>query len=261
MIVDAHCHVWPDHIAKAVLAQRPAGLDGSFDGTLTGLLDTMDTAGVDRACALAIANKASTVERTNEWIAGVPRDRLVPFGTVHPGLSDEANLRSLRDNGIRGVKLHPLFQELDFADPRVLDLMRALADDQVTVLTHVGAGGDAQANERGAPAALRRLVDAVPDLVVVAFHYGGYHRLDEAQQQLIGTRVLVETSWPPSLATLDPQRIVEVIRQHGVDRVVFGSDWPMTDPGAEIAAIRELALTPQEQHAILGGNLARLLQL
>ena len=69
------------------------------------------------------------------------------------------------------------------------------------------------------------------------------------------------TSWPPSVATLDPQVVRDLIRRHGVDRVVFGTDWPMTDPAAEIAAIRALGLEPDEEAAILGGNLARLLGL
>jgi predicted TIM-barrel fold metal-dependent hydrolase len=42
---------------------------------------------------------------------------------------------------------------------------------------------------------------------------------------------------------------------------VFGSDWPVTDPKAEIAAVRALGLTPAEEDAVLGGNLATLLGL
>jgi hypothetical protein len=52
-----------------------------------------------------------------------------------------------------------------------------------------------------------------------------------------------------------------IIARHGADRVVFGSDWPMTDPAAEIAGIRELGLPPAAEAAVLGGNLAGLLGL
>ena len=72
MIIDAHCHVWPDHIAPKVLATRPASLDPVHDGTIAGLRATMDAAGVDRAMVLGVANVARTVERTNEFI-GVGR--------------------------------------------------------------------------------------------------------------------------------------------------------------------------------------------
>jgi len=219
----------------------------------------MDVAGIDRAVCLGVAHAARTVQRTNEFIGSIDRTRFVPFGTVHPELSPAVNLKSLRDNGISGVKLHPLFQDLSLSDPRVIDIAAALAEAGVTVITHVGAGGDTDANDRGSPRSLRVLLDAVPGLRVIACHFGGYHRLDEAEDLLVGSRAVLETSWPPSTAGLDPARIREIISRHGADRVVYGSDWPMTDPAAEIAAIRALDLPPDDEAAILGDNLAALL--
>jgi uncharacterized protein len=261
VIVDCHMHVWPDHIADAMQSQRPSGMPLRFDGKLSGLLRTMDEAGVDKGLALGVGIKASVVARTNEFIGTVPRDRLVPMGTVHPDLPVDENIRSLTENGIVGVKLHPLFQALSLSDPRVRDLCAALADEGMPVITHVGAGGDDAANERGNPAALRALADEIPALTLIACHYGGYHRLDDAEQHVVGSRVTLETSWPPTVADLDRERIVALIRRHGADRVVYGSDWPMADPAAEIAAIRDLGLTQEEADGILGGNAARLLAL
>lgn len=259
MIIDAHCHVWPDHIAARVLAARPAGLDPVHDGTLDGLRRTMAAAGIGHAMVLGVASTARTVQRTNEWIGGVDRSQFTPFGTVHPDLPAEANLKSLHDNGIRGVKLHPLFQDLSLADPRVIELLRALAADGVIVITHAGAGGSGTANERGTPAALRAALDAVPALTLIACHFGGYQRLGEAERLVVGSRAYLETSWPPRLGDLDAERIRRLIRAHGADRVIFGSDWPMADPAAEIAAVRRLGLTAAETDAILGGTLAGLL--
>ncbi|MDQ4054376.1 MAG: amidohydrolase family protein, partial [Actinomycetota bacterium] len=141
------------------------------------------------------------------------------------------------------------------------DILAALSEEGMPVVAHVGAGDDAAANERGTPAKLRGIAESLPDLRLIACHYGGYHRLDEAEEHVVGSSVTLETSWPPTMAELDPERIVTLIRKHGADRVVFGSDWPMTDPGAEISAIRNLGLTSAEVGGILGGNLARLLKL
>lgn len=261
MIIDAHCHVWPDHIAAKVLASRPASLDPVHDGTLDGLRATMAGAGVGHAMVLGVANAARTVRRTNEWIGAVDRSTFTPFGTVHPDLAPEVNVRSLLDNGIRGVKLHPLFQDLSLDDPRVIEILHALAAEGITVITHAGAGGSDEANHRGSPAALRAALDAVPTLTLIACHFGGYHRLDEADELMVGSRAYLETSWPPRLADLDRDRIRSLIRRHGADRVIFGSDWPMADPAAEIAAVRELGLEPAETEAILGGTLAGLIGL
>jgi predicted TIM-barrel fold metal-dependent hydrolase len=259
VIIDAHAHVWPDHIAGRVLAARPVGLTPMGDGTLDGLRATMDSAGIDLACCLAIANVAAHVAGTNRFIGAIDRSRFVPFGTVHPDLPIEQNLASLRDNGIRGVKLHPLFQQLSLADTRVIELLGALAEAGIVVITHAGAGGDDTANERGDPRHIRALTEKLPDLVLIACHYGGYHRLDEAARSVVGSGAILETSWPPTVAALDRGRVRGLIDAHGRRRVVFGSDWPMADPGAEITAVRELGLPADDEAALLGGTLAGLL--
>jgi len=261
MIIDAHCHVWPDEIARKVLADRPVGLDPVHDGTLDGLRRTMDASGIDMAMTLAVANVGRTVWRTNEFIGRVDRSRFVPFGTVHPDLSVEQNLAALQENGVVGVKLHPLFQAVSFADARTREILLALSENDIPVIAHVGSGGDPDQNERGAPQSLREMLTDITGLRFIAAHFGGYEVLDEAEKWSVGADVHLETSWPPSMGTLPPERIAGIIRRHGADRVVFGSDWPMTDPATEIAAIRKLGLTDEEESAVLGGNLARLLRI
>jgi predicted TIM-barrel fold metal-dependent hydrolase len=261
VIVDAHCHVWPDHIAGQVLATRPSNLDPVHDGTVAGLLRTMDAAGIEHAMTLGVAAAARTVRRTNEFIGSVDRTRFTPFGTVHPDLPVDVNLASLADNGIRGVKVHPLFQELSLGDPRVIEILHALAAADVTVITHVGAGGSGPANDRGTPRYLAAALEAVPRLRLIACHFGGYHRLDEAEELIVGSSAILETSWPPTVGALDRDRIRRLIELHGTDRVVFGSDWPMADPAAEIAAVRALGLTAAAEQAVLGGTLAGILGL
>jgi uncharacterized protein len=259
VIIDAHAHVWPDHIARRVLAARPAGLAPMGDGTLDGLRAIMDRAGIDYACCLAIANVAAHVAGTNRFIGAIDRSRFVPFGTVHPDLPIEQNLASLRDNGIPGVKLHPNFQRLSLADTRVVELLGALAEAGIVVITHAGAGDDDAATERGHPRHIRALTEKLPSLVLIACHYGGYHRLDEAERSVVGSGAVLETSWPPTVGALDRERVRGVIDAHGPRRVVFGSDWPMADPAAELAALRALELPADDEAALLGGTLAGLL--
>ena len=84
-----------------------------------------------------------------------------------------------------------------------IDILHGLADAGITVITHAGAGGSAQANERGTPANVRFALDAVPELRLIACHFGGYHLLDEAEELVVGSRAYLETSWPPRLGDLD----------------------------------------------------------
>ncbi|NDC89016.1 MAG: amidohydrolase [Bacteroidetes bacterium] len=261
MIVDSHCHVWPDHIAAQVLSVKIAGLDAMGDGTLAGLTVKLDEAGIDYGCCLGVATVPKNLEKTNEFIGALDRSRFVPFGTIHPDRTIEENMRSIRDNGIVGVKLHPNFQGIDLADPRVIEICRALADDGIVVITHAGEGSDAAATERGSPQKVVALADAIPNLTLMACHYGAYHQLDLAEDVVVGSRVILETSWPPTMAILEPERIRAIIERHGADRVVYGSDWPMADPVAEIAGIKALGLNPEDEAKVLGGNMARMLGL
>lgn len=262
MIVDAHCHVWPDALAARLVAARPAGMDAVGDGTVGGLLRSMDAAGIDMGCTLAIANEARHVARTNEFVGSLDRDRFIPCGTVHSGLSVEDNLRSLRENGIAGVKFHPNFQNMSLADEAVLDIFRGLAEAGIPVLAHVGEGSDPAASERGAPHHLPAVLDAVPGLTLVAFHFGGYHDLEAAGAAAVGDRrLLLETSWPPAVGALGADRLRELIERHGADRVVFGSDWPMADPAREISTIRSLGLPADHERAVLGENLAAIFDI
>lgn len=259
MIIDAHTHVWPDKIAEVALGGNALpGLEARGNGTVSGLDSAMDRADVAVSCCLGIANEARHVDGVNRFIAGLEDERHVGFGTVHVELSVEENLESLRRHGLRGVKIHPLFQNYALDDPRLWEIFEAFGDE-VAVITHVGAGGDAHQNSLSSPRMIRDIVRTFPKLRLMACHFGGYKILDDAEEMLSGADVVLETSWPPSLTTLAPERVRELIRKHGAERIVFGSDWPMTSPADEIAAIQALGLSDDETKAVLGGTLARLL--
>lgn len=259
MIIDAHAHVWPDRIAEIALsANRLPDLHARGDGTVAGLTADMAASGVSVSCCLGIANEARHVDSVNRFVAGLTSETRFGFGTVHVDLSAEENLASLRRHGVRAVKIHPLFQGFALDDPRLWEIFEAF-DDEFAVITHVGEGGSPEANRLSSPAMIRDIARQFPRLKLMACHFGGYKILDDAEEMLAGADVVLETSWPPSLATLRPERVRDLIRKHGAERIVFGSDWPMTSPAEEIRAIDALGLGDDETKSVLGGTLARLL--
>jgi predicted TIM-barrel fold metal-dependent hydrolase len=261
MIIDAHTHIWPDRIAPLALGgNKVEGLRARGDGTVDGLMGDMAASGVDVSCCLAIANESRHVDRVNEFVAGVAGENRIPFGTVHVELSVEENLASLQRHGIKAVKLHPLFQKFALDDPRLWAILEAFGSDYA-VITHVGEGGDAFTNSLSSPKMIRDIAQQFPALRLMACHFGGYKILDDAEEMLSGADVVLETSWPPSLATLRPERVRDLIRHHGAERIVFGSDWPMTSPAEEVRAIEALGLNDTETKSVLGGTLARVLEL
>lgn len=259
MIIDAHTHVWPDKVAPRALSEAGLDLPQFGDGTAAGLRATMDTAGVDRSVVLAVANTPERVESANRFTGSLDPDRFVGFGSAHAGSDPQELVTSLRRHGLLGVKVHPLFQGYSLEDPGLLRVLDALRGEFLVVI-HVGAGRGPQSAARCTPPMLVDLARQLPGLDLVACHFGGYRLLEEAAELVVGLPgVHLDTSWPPSLATLDPKRVRDLIRSHGVQRVVFASDWPMADPAAEIQALRALQLDEDETAAILGDNLIKLL--
>lgn len=261
MIIDGHVHVWPDKIAKLAIGSPSDRLKRFGDGTTASAIATMRRAGVDRSICLAVADVPKRLESANRFIGALDPDYFIGFGTIHPGLSPEENVASLRANKLTGVKVHPLFQGFSLDDPKLIAVLDALGDEFVTVF-HVGPEypGDPH-GQRCTPRMIRNLATELPALKIVAAHLGGYHAFDEALAEVNGLNVHLDTSWPPSLATLDPKRVRAAIERHGPDKVVFATDWPMADPAAEVQAIRDLGLSDTDTDAILGGNFARLLGL
>ena len=258
MVIDIHTHVWPDAIAARALGGAPADLQRFGDGTCASLLETLGAAGIDRAVCLGVAPTAATVEAANRF-AGSLQEPLIGFGAIHPDLSPEENLESLRRNGVRGVKVHPVFQGFSLADRRVWRVLEAIAGEFV-VIVHVGHAGRGADAAGAAPSLIPALVRALPKLRLVACHFGGYRDLDEAESSVVGLPVHLDTSWPPGLAALDPGRLARLIERHGAHRVCFASDWPMADPGAELRALERLPLPEEAIESIKGANFCRLLE-
>lgn len=257
MIIDAHAHVWPDKVAEKALGGGIPGMERFGDGTVSGLAATMDSAGIDKAVCLAVANTPEAVEKANGFVGGLDRSRFIPFGSIHAGLAPEENVESLRRHGIHGAKVHPLFQHYGLDDPGLLATLDAMRGEFVVTI-HVGKGGHEE-GEQCTPAMLAELVRQLPGLDVIACHLGGYKLLEDADDEVIGLPCHLDTSWPPGLSTVDKRRVREMIERHGPERIVFASDWPTADPGREVAAIRDLGLSDDLTDGILGGNLERLL--
>jgi predicted TIM-barrel fold metal-dependent hydrolase len=57
------------------------------------------------------------------------------------------------------------------------------------------------------------------------------------------------------------EQFVWLMRQVGLDRVLYGSDWPQCDPAESLAAARSLGLTDAEQEQLLYSTAAELLRL
>lgn len=258
-VIDFHTHVFPDDVAARALASMVdrTHLEYHYDGTYGGLLASMDRAGVDISVLAPVATRPSQVTGINDWTATLAGPRFVAFGAIHPDFEDPAaEIARIAGMAFRGVKLHPEFQQFRPDGPRMQPIYRACAEHGLIMLFHAGEDPNYD-TLHGGPAVFRRVAQDNPDVTFVLAHMGGYRCWDEVAEVLLGTDVYLDTTHATEL--LPPDVLRSFIREHGADKVLFGSDGPWTDPARALATVRGLGLTDNELDAVLWGNAARLL--
>ncbi len=264
-IIDIHIHVWPDAVAPAAIAtlERLGMLVPFYDGTVDGLLGSMATSGVDASVIQPVATKPAQVRSINDWAAsiasGPAASRVIPFGAMHPDLERPAEeIARMASLGLRGFKLHPEHQSFAPDEPRLAALYEAAIAHDMTVFFHAGAD-EVHDTLHGTPDSFAAILSAFPALRVCLAHMGGYRVWHEVAEKLVGKDVYFDTAY--TLGHLPDADFCEMVRVHGPERIVFGSDGPWTDPSAEIAWIRRLPLAESAVEAILGETAEKLLGL
>jgi predicted TIM-barrel fold metal-dependent hydrolase len=206
----------------------------------------------------------------NAWLVDTvaPFPDITPFVAVDPSvLSFEAlahHLDAMRARGARGVKVHPVDQRFLVSDPRMLRVYQLCAELGLVVLSHSGTSrGNVQFAE---PRAFDAVAAAVGDVRLVVAHLGG-GSWEQARALAEGhPRIAFDLSeivaWVGAPNAPHDDELVRLIRDIGVERVMFGSDFPWYDPGEMVKAVRTLpGLSDGELAAILGENAARILGL
>lgn len=260
MLTDFHTHIWPDALAPAAITALSGGggVPARYDGTVAGLRSAMRSAGIERSVVQPVATKPGQVRAINDWVATLTSEDVLPFGAMHPDLEDPvAELRRMQGLGLRGFKMHPEYQSFSPDDPKLTPLFDAAASLGMIFLSHAGADIGPQTLS-GTPDVFARVIDRHPELTIVLAHLGGFRQWHDVPEHLVGRDVYLDTAF--TLGHLPDEEFVAIVRAHGADRVLFGSDGPWTDAAAEIAHIRTMGFSETELDAILGGTASRLLE-
>jgi predicted TIM-barrel fold metal-dependent hydrolase len=262
-IIDAHAHAFSDVIAgRAMRSMCSQGLwqelRNHHDGTLEGLLASMDVAGIRRAILCSVATKPTQVEKITDWSIEIASDRIIPFASIHPEYEQpEREIERIVAAGILGLKFHPQYMDCALDDPRCLRIARAAAAAGLAFTLHAGFHPCFDKQDEGSPRRLRRLHDAVPDLRIVACHMGGMDDWQGVVECIVGSDIYLESSFAPSWCP--PDILETILSRHNPRRILFGTDSPWQDQSRELADFRRLPLSPEAFELALSTNAARLL--
>ncbi len=259
-VVDFHTHAFPEKVAeRAISALTQAySVEAHGEATIPGLLLAMDKCGVDVSVIAPVATRADQVKSINDWAASSQGDRIVCFGALHPDLPDvETEVARIVGLGLKGVKLQPNFQGFTPDDRRLWPLYEA-AQGRLILLFHSGQEIKALDQVHASPASLARVHEAFPKLTMVVAHMGGYQMWDKVREHLLGRDVYLDTSYCPE-EDMRSEELRNLIRAHGVERVVFATDYPWGDPCRDLDRLCVLGLSEDELELVAWRNAARLL--
>lgn len=263
--IDAHCHIYPDKIAH-----KAAGAISTFydrddvephgDGTVKMLIENGTSAGIDKFIVQSVATTPHQVSSINHFIAEEvekSNGRLAGLGTLHPDSENQkADIEQIIDLGLHGVKLHPDIQNFKIDDYRCLKIYELCEEKGLPILMHTGDYRFDNSN----PNRLLPIMEIYTNLTVIGAHLGGWSVWDEAVNTLAHLpNLYVDCS--SSMPWLSNEKTVEIIRRYGVDKVLFGTDYPMWSPHDELERFMTLDLTDKERKMILSENAIKVFKL
>ncbi len=265
-MIDFHTHAFPDSLAgRAIpLLAKNSGLTPYHDGTVRGLVERMDKSGVERSVVLSIATNAHQEPSVNRFaVSLLNHKRLIPFGSVFPGSDTwEQSLDFLVGNGIRGIKLHPEYQNFDLDSEQALAVYEKCGKLGMLVSFHSGHDAAFTTPVHTGARRINRVCALFPNTTFIAAHFGGYDLWEETERELeYHENLYLDTSMTRTLAKADVHTLRRIVGKMGASHILLGSDSPWEDPKESIAGIRVLGLSESDNSLIFSENAMRLLGL
>lgn len=282
MIVDFHTHTFPERIAAPTIQKlaHMSHIKPFSDGSNSGLAASMAAAGVDYSVVLPVATNTRQVCHVNDSAAQVNDDYrktgIISFGCMHPDFPDwKEELARIANMGLKGIKLHPVYQDVDLDDLRYLRILDRCGELGLIVLTHAGLDIGIPGKVNCSPDMTLRALKQVGPVRMILAHMGGWRNWDQVEELLVDTDAYLDTSFtlgrmtplgdgfygPSELNMMEEEQFLRMVREFGADRLVFGTDSPWGGQAEDVARFRALPLTDEEKAAILGGNAQKLLGL
>jgi predicted TIM-barrel fold metal-dependent hydrolase len=276
LVIDFHVHAFADKIAERAIGELQKNLrDGGLEDTVFSNGTYSDTeryfseAGVS-GVFMPIATKPSQMTICNNIAAGKNNYsagdvRFWSYGSVFPKTAspDELNavlteLSRIKSLGLHGIKLHPDYQVFYPDDENVFPVYEKCAELGLPIMFHAGFDPISPKLTHATPDRLLRVIENFPKLTAIFAHMGGEYHWDEVYDIICGKSCFIDTSY--CAENMESALMERMIKKHGSERVLFGSDFPWKAPDAIVTKLKTLNLTDGELNNILYKNAIKLIE-
>jgi len=279
MIIDFHTHLFPSEIRQSREKFFPAEsafklLYRSPKARLIGgreLISAMDANRVDRAVIFGFPWTNIRLSKThNDYILEMVQkypDRFIGLGCfdpASPGAAAEAE-RCLA-GGLCGIGELAFYQSGidDVALEQLAPVMGMCAERSLPVLIHTNepVGHDYHGKTPITLSQIYGLIKRFADSKIVLAHWGGglfFYTLMKKEVKESLKNVYFDTAASPYL--YDPEVYQIAIKFAGIDKILFGSDFPLLAPEKYFNEMRQLGLAKDQIDQICGLNAQDLFKL
>ncbi len=264
MIIDCHTHLnrySPD--APATLQERYAALRRQMDenNIAYALVLTSYTVSADRPSTPEVLELAR-----NEPRIGV-------VGGIQYDMDPVAQVKALRTHlgahGLKGIKLYPGYDPFSADDPKLRDVYALAAEFDVPVMIHTGDTYASRARLRFAhPLQVDEVAVEFPKTTFVICHLGNPWFTDAMAVVYKNKNVFADISgltlnaFEERFERFVARKLNDVIAYiNDPSKLLFGSDWPLSDIASYLGFVQQLDLKPEEREGLLWRNAARLFRI
>lgn len=159
--------------------------------------------------------------------------------------------RAVKEYGFIGTHSH-VFAYAPFNDRIWYPFYAKCVELDIPIISQIGHSGELMPSAYGRPILLDDVALYFPELRIVAAHTG-WPWVEELiamawkhPNVYIATTAHLPRYWDPAL--------VQFINTRGQDKVLWGSDWPITDPRDSLAQVEKLGLKEEAQRKLLREN-------
>ncbi len=261
-VIDAHCHIYPEKIAEKAVAATDKfyGSTAYGKGTVKHLVSAYTKFGIDHAIVQSVATTPHQVKSINEFIAAEVEASdgfLTGLGTLHPDSEDiGGDIEHLLELSLMGVKLHPDIQGFQVDKGNLLKIYEYCEMKNLPILMHTGDYRYDNSN----PNRVLPVLKAYPKLTLIGAHFGGWSVWEEACEKFAGLQnFYVDCS--SSFEFSKDCNFKELIMRYGIDRVLFGSDYPMWSAKNVLKTLFAMNLGEDANRLILSENAKKLFNI
>jgi len=224
----------------------------------------MDQANVSKSLISAWVAPRNVMISNDEvagFVAQAP-ERLIGVGSVDiakPMAAVREIQRCVNELGFKAIRVLPWLWEVPPTDRRFYPIFAACCELGIPFCTQIGHTGPLMPSEVGRPIYLDQVALDFPELAIVAGHIG-YPWTEEALA--VATKhehVYIDTS--AYTVRRYPAALVEFMRGHGRNKVLFGTNYPMIAPAKALDGLDALSLDDDVRGLFLGGNAQRVFRI